>query len=105
MKRKGLLAGAYWFTMYTTFFAILSLVFYALENPDNDASQDVLRVATEGKETLRQLTKRSMAADRCSATLQVSLRLYLAQVSLTAIGALRAIARPHEANTAELPRS
>jgi hypothetical protein len=88
MKRKGLLAGAYWFTMYTTFFAILSLVFYALENPDNDASQDVLRVATEGKETLRQLTKRSMAADRCSATLQVSLRLYLAQVSLTAIGAL-----------------
>jgi hypothetical protein len=71
MKRKGLLAGAYWFTMYTTFFAILSLVFYALENPDNDASQDVLRVATEGKETLQQLTQRSMAADRCSATLQV----------------------------------
>lgn len=76
MKRKGLLAGAYWFTMYTTFFAILSLVFYALENPDNDASQDVLRVATEGKETLRKLTKRSMAADRCSATLQVSDRCF-----------------------------
>ena len=71
MRRKGLLAGAYWFTMYTTFFAILSLVFYALENPDNDASRDVLRVATEGVETLRKLTKQSMAADRCSATLQV----------------------------------
>lgn len=77
MRRKGLLAGAYWFTMYTAFFAILSLVFYALENPDNDASQDVLRVATEGKETLRKLTKRSMAADRCSATLEV--RLFIGQ--------------------------
>ena len=73
MRRKGLLAGAYWFTMYTTFFAILSLVFYALENPDNDASQDVLRVANEGMETLRKLTKRSMAADRCATTLQVCL--------------------------------
>jgi hypothetical protein len=58
--------------MYTTFFAILSLVFYALENPDNDASRDVLRVATEGMQTLRKLTKQSMAADRCSATLEVS---------------------------------
>lgn len=56
--------------MYTTFFAIISLVFYALENLDNDASQDVLRVATEGQDTLRKLTNRSMAADRCSATLQ-----------------------------------
>ncbi|KAF2433222.1 hypothetical protein EJ08DRAFT_647599 [Tothia fuscella] len=69
MKKQGLLVGAYWFSMYTTFFAILSLVFYALENPENDASRDVLRVAKEGKDTLQQLTKRSMAADRCSATL------------------------------------
>jgi hypothetical protein len=71
MKKQGLLIGAYWFSMYTTFFAILSLVFYALENPENEASQDVLRVAKEGKDTLQQLTKRSMAADRCSATLAV----------------------------------
>jgi hypothetical protein len=72
MKRQGLLIGAYWFSMYTTFFAILSLVFYALENPENEASRDVLRVAKEGKDTLQQLTKRSMAADRCTATLSVS---------------------------------
>src|ERR1700761_3641621 len=71
MKKRGLLTGAYWFSMYTTFFAILSLVFYALENPDNEASQDVLRVAKEGKDTLQSLIKRSMAADRCSATLAV----------------------------------
>jgi hypothetical protein len=75
MKKQGLLIGAYWFSMYTTFFAILSLVFYALENPENEASQDVLRVAKEGKDTLQQLTKRSMAADRCTATLSVRLTL------------------------------
>lgn len=69
MKKRRLLIGAYWFTMYTTFFAILSLVFYALENPENNASQDVLRVAKEGKDTLEALAKRSMAADRCTATL------------------------------------
>jgi hypothetical protein len=73
MKKRGLLTGAYWFSMYTTFFAILSLVFYALENPDNEASQDVLKVAKEGRDTLESLAKRSMAADRCSATLKVSL--------------------------------
>jgi hypothetical protein len=83
MRRKGLLAGAYWFTMYTTFFAILSLVFYALENPDNDASRDVLRVATEGMDTLRRLTKQSMAADRCSATLQVCHHFWFFVVNLT----------------------
>jgi hypothetical protein len=71
MKRRGFLGGAYWFSMYTTFFAVLSLVFYALENPDNEASEDVLKVAKEGRDTLESLAKRSMAADRCSATLKV----------------------------------
>jgi hypothetical protein len=73
MKKKGLLGGAYWFSMYTTFFAILSLVFYALENPGNEASRDVLAVAREGKETLAELAVDSMAADRCNETLKVRL--------------------------------
>lgn len=73
MKRRGLLIGAYWFTMYTTFFAILSLVFYVLENPNNSTSQDILRDANEGKEVLASLAKRSMAADRCTSTLAVSM--------------------------------
>src|ERR1700748_2951710 len=71
MKRRGLLVGAYWCSMYTTFFAILSLVFYALENPEAEASQDVLKVAREAKDTLESLAKRSMAAYRCAATLNV----------------------------------
>ncbi|KAI9837996.1 MAG: hypothetical protein M1819_006150 [Sarea resinae] len=69
MQRGGLLIGAYWFTMYTTFFAILSLIYFVLENPDSSTSDDILREAIEGKDTLAALARRSMAADRCSATL------------------------------------
>ena len=72
MKKRGLLMGAYWFTMYTTFFAIVSLVFYIFGNPDSTTSQDILKDAMEGKDILSSLASRSMAADRCSATLAVS---------------------------------
>jgi hypothetical protein len=72
MKKRGLLVGAYWFTMYTTFFAILSLVFFVLNNPDKPGSQEILADANDGKETLRGLARRSQAADRCSTALQVS---------------------------------
>ncbi|KAF2183150.1 hypothetical protein K469DRAFT_751731 [Zopfia rhizophila CBS 207.26] len=69
MKRRGLLIGAYWFTMYTTFFAIISILYFILENPNNSTSNELLRDAMEGKEVLAQYAKRSMAADRCTATL------------------------------------
>ena len=71
MKRKGLLIGSYWFTMYTTFFAILSLVFMVLDNPNASGSKEILQEATDGKEALASLSKRSMAADRCNRTLEV----------------------------------
>ena len=70
MKRNGFLVGSYWFTMYTTFFAILSLVYYALEN--SGISHAMMEDAREGKQTLASLANRSMAADRCSGTLSVS---------------------------------
>lgn len=69
MKKDGLLVGSYWFTMYTAFFAVLSLLYYASENPDSATSQEIVRDAREGREALAQLAKRSMAADRCSTTL------------------------------------
>lgn len=72
MSRRGLLIGAYWFVMYTTLVAIISLVFYVLENPDSATSQDLLKDAIEGKEIMAILAKRSMAADRCNQTLAVS---------------------------------
>lgn len=72
MRRRGLLAGAYWFSMYTTFFAIVSILYFVLENPTNPTSFELLRDAVEGKEVLEFFAKRSMAADRCSAALKVS---------------------------------
>ncbi|KAK5214051.1 Gypsy retrotransposon integrase-like protein 1 [Exophiala xenobiotica] len=69
MKRRGLLVGSYWFVMYTTYFAILSLVFFVIENPNSPTGQDILKDAVEGRDTLAALAKRSMAADRCSASL------------------------------------
>jgi hypothetical protein len=73
MKKRGLLVGVYWFTMYTTFFAILSLVSFVLENPDKSESQEILADANDGKDAIKSLAKRSQAADRCSIALEVSL--------------------------------
>ncbi|PYI33009.1 C6 transcription factor [Aspergillus indologenus CBS 114.80] len=70
MHKRGLLNGSFWFTMYTTYFAILSLLFFVLENPDSPTAKDgVLKDAMEGKNTLAGLAKKSMAADRCSQSL------------------------------------
>lgn len=74
MKKRGLLGGSYWFIMYTTYFAILSLVFFVIENPDSPTGNDILKDAVEGRDTLASLAKRSMAADRCTVSLTVSLR-------------------------------
>lgn len=71
MRRRGLLAGAYWFSMYTTFFAIVSILYFVLENPNSPTSVELLRDAAEGKEVLAYFAKRSMAADRCSSALNV----------------------------------
>ncbi|KAJ8117484.1 hypothetical protein OPT61_g1326 [Boeremia exigua] len=72
MRRRGLLAGAYWFSMYTTFFAIVSILYFVLENPNSPTSLELLRDAAEGKEVLAYFAKTSMAADRCSSALNVS---------------------------------
>jgi len=72
MKRRGVLIGAYWFTMYTTFFAILSLAYFVAENPDKPGSQEIFKDAIAGKDALQGLAKRSQAADRCNNSLNVS---------------------------------
>lgn len=72
MKRRSLLNGAYWFVMYTTYFAILSLLYFVLENPESSTSKDILKDAMEGRDTLANLATRSMAADRCTSSLTVS---------------------------------
>lgn len=69
MRGGGLLNGAYWFYMYTTFFAVLSLVYYVLGNPKSLDSEGFLGTAFEGKDNLKILAKTSLAADRCTQTL------------------------------------
>ncbi|CAK4028819.1 Activator of stress 1 [Lecanosticta acicola] len=71
MKQMGLLNGPFWFIMYTTFFSILALVYFAAENPDNPTTEAVMKDAIEGREVLASLTTTSMAADRCTATLDI----------------------------------
>jgi hypothetical protein len=77
MKKRGLLVGAYWFSMYTTFFAIMSLLYFILENPSSQTSSELFRDAAEGKQLLEYFAKRSMAADRCSETLKVVIQAHL----------------------------
>lgn len=60
--------------MYTTFFAILSLVYFVLEHPDKPGSAEILADANDGNNALKSLAKRSQAADRCSIALRVSER-------------------------------
>jgi hypothetical protein len=69
--RKRDFAGAYWFSMYTTFFAVVSVLYFVLENPTNPTSFELLRDAVEGKEVLAFFAKQSMAADWCSTALNV----------------------------------
>lgn len=75
MKKHGLLVGSYWFYMYTAFFAINALVFYVLENPTNPTSAEILQDAQQGKDILATLASRSLAADRCTKYLSVSMIL------------------------------
>ena len=71
MKKRGLLNGSYWFYMYTIFFAILTLVFFVLENPNSPTAQDILNDALAGKDTLASLARTSRAADKSMQTLSV----------------------------------
>ncbi|EPS42811.1 hypothetical protein H072_3221 [Dactylellina haptotyla CBS 200.50] len=70
MKDKEILSGAYWFLIYTTFFSVLSLLYFVLENITHPDAPAVLRDATIGKECIFSLKESSMAGERCSIALK-----------------------------------
>ena len=70
-RKQATMIGPYWFILYTEFFAILSLVFYALENPDKAESSQMLADASAGRDVIASLSQRSMAADRVTRALNV----------------------------------
>jgi hypothetical protein len=72
IQKQPVLVGPYWFALYTQFFAIISLVFYVLENPDKPGATEVLTDARAGSEVVAGLAHRSLAADRISQALRVS---------------------------------
>ena len=56
---------------YTTFFSIISLVYFILENLDKAGTEEILADVNDGKAALNGLAMRSQAADRCSTSLKV----------------------------------
>lgn len=73
IQKQAVLIGPYWFIIYAEFFAILSLVFYVLENPDKAGAAEILADAQAGKEVIAKLAQRSLSADRITSALNVSL--------------------------------
>ena len=72
IKNQALVVGPFWSMLYTQFFAILTLVFYTLENPDKPGSKEIFADAAAGREVVANLSQRSMAADKVSQALTVS---------------------------------
>lgn len=71
IRKQRVLSGPYWFMLYTEFFAVLSLVFYATENPEKPGSGEVLADARAGRQMIAALAEKSMSAERLSNALQV----------------------------------
>jgi hypothetical protein len=57
--------------LYTEFFAVLSLVFYAIENPDKPGSREVLADAHAGRQMIADLAEKSLSADSVTKALKV----------------------------------
>ncbi|OLN85785.1 Activator of stress genes 4 [Colletotrichum chlorophyti] len=71
IRKQNVLAGPYWFMLFTEFFAILSLVFYSIENPEKPGSAEVLEDAIAGRDMVAKLQSKSQAADRVTEALNV----------------------------------
>jgi hypothetical protein len=59
--------------LYTEFFAVLSLVFYAIENPEKPGSAEVLADARAGRQMIADLADKSLSADKVTNALKVCL--------------------------------
>ncbi|KAI0184652.1 fungal-specific transcription factor [Xylaria flabelliformis] len=70
MRKQVPLVGPYWFTLFSEFFAIISLVFFVLENQDKPGSKEILSDAIAGKDMIAELAAKSMVADRISNSLE-----------------------------------
>ncbi|KAH8803012.1 fungal-specific transcription factor domain-containing protein [Xylogone sp. PMI_703] len=73
MGERSNFSGPYWFSIYTIFFATISLSFHAWENAGCEGALKMLKDAECGRDMLAHLAHRSMSAARCSKTLEVGI--------------------------------
>ncbi|KFA65461.1 hypothetical protein S40285_00491 [Stachybotrys chlorohalonatus IBT 40285] len=71
IRKQRVLSGPYWFMLYTEFFAVLSLVFYVIENPEKPGSAEVLADAWAGRQMIADLADKTQSADRVTKSLEV----------------------------------
>ncbi|KAK8875262.1 fungal specific transcription factor [Apiospora arundinis] len=69
IRKQAVLIGPYWFITYTQFFAVLSLLLYVVNNPNQAGAFDLFADAKLGKDCISSLTQRSLAADRVTVAL------------------------------------
>lgn len=72
MEKQNMLNGPYWFSIYTTFCATLSLVFHVWENVEVEGALQTLKDAEHGRDLLVKLAYKSLAAAKHSEILAVS---------------------------------
>ncbi|KAH7308183.1 fungal-specific transcription factor domain-containing protein [Stachybotrys elegans] len=70
IRKQRVLSGPYWFMLYTEFFAVLSLVFYAIENPEKPGSAEVLADAWAGRRMIAELADKTQSAERVTKALE-----------------------------------
>ncbi|KAG4430084.1 hypothetical protein IFR05_014429 [Cadophora sp. M221] len=75
MDTHGLLIGAYWFTVYITFFAVMSLCMFILGNSGDPTAMEAMTAAVKGRQILIRLSSESASAARCVASLGVRLSI------------------------------
>jgi hypothetical protein len=72
IRKQAVLIGPYWFITYTQFLAVLSLLSYVLNNPNQSGISEVFADAKLGRDCISGLTQRSLTADRVTTALNVS---------------------------------
>ena len=82
MEKQNIVAGPYWFSIYTTFCATLSLSFFIWENSDVQGSLQTLKDAEYGRDVLVRLAYKSKAAARHAETLAVSLEVIILDLKI-----------------------
>ncbi|KAI1082185.1 hypothetical protein F5B20DRAFT_578400 [Whalleya microplaca] len=71
MRKQVPLVGPYWFTLFSEFSAIISLVFFVLENQDKPGTMEILADAVACRDMISGLAGKSMVADRISSALDM----------------------------------